>query len=191
MKRLIYDLETTGLNYEKHAIHQISGLIEVDGVVVDSFDFKVRPVPSKTIDEEALKVSGVDLHTVLHYPPAGEIFEKLTAILGKYVDKFNKQDKMFLCGFNSSFFDDKFLREFFTDNGDKYFGSWFWTGAHDVMILASYRLAHLRSGMANFQLKTVATTIGIEVDESKLHDATYDLWLTREIENRLQIWPSK
>jgi DNA polymerase-3 subunit epsilon len=35
--------------------------------------------------------------------------------------------------------------------------------------------------MANFQLKTVAAFLGIEVDESRLHDAEYDIDLTMQI----------
>lgn len=35
--------------------------------------------------------------------------------------------------------------------------------------------------MENFKLMTVARTMGIEIDENKLHDATYDIELTRDI----------
>ena len=35
--------------------------------------------------------------------------------------------------------------------------------------------------MENFQLKTVAKFLGVEVDETKLHDAEYDIYLTIEI----------
>lgn len=35
--------------------------------------------------------------------------------------------------------------------------------------------------MENFQLRSVAKYLGIEVDETKLHDAKYDIYLTLEI----------
>ena len=35
--------------------------------------------------------------------------------------------------------------------------------------------------MEDFKLKTVAKQLGIEIDESKLHDAEYDIYLTMEI----------
>lgn len=38
-----------------------------------------------------------------------------------------------------------------------------------------------RNDMENFKLMTVAKTMGIEIDENKLHDATYDIELTRDI----------
>jgi DNA polymerase-3 subunit epsilon len=41
--------------------------------------------------------------------------------------------------------------------------------------------------MENFKLMTVARTLGIEVDESQLHDALYDVKLTKEIYERCTI----
>lgn len=35
--------------------------------------------------------------------------------------------------------------------------------------------------MANFKLSTVAATLGIKVEEDKLHDAMYDIYLTKAI----------
>lgn len=35
--------------------------------------------------------------------------------------------------------------------------------------------------MKDFKLATVAAFLGIEIDQSKLHDASYDLMLTYEI----------
>jgi DNA polymerase-3 subunit epsilon len=49
------------------------------------------------------------------------------------------------------------------------------------MVLASEHLAEMRVGMENFKLMTTARALGIEIDESKLHDAEYDIELTRNI----------
>ena len=38
-KRFFYDLETTGTNPGKNGIHQISGMIEIDGIVMEQFNF--------------------------------------------------------------------------------------------------------------------------------------------------------
>jgi DNA polymerase-3 subunit epsilon len=35
--------------------------------------------------------------------------------------------------------------------------------------------------MPDFKLKTVAKEVGLVIDESKLHDAVYDVMLTRDI----------
>jgi len=49
------------------------------------------------------------------------------------------------------------------------------------MILASQYLIPRRAKMESFKLKRVALELGLEVDESRLHDAHYDIALTRSI----------
>lgn len=181
MKLLFFDLETTGVNPAKNGIHQISGMIEIDGVEKERFDFHVQPNPKAIIEEQALSVAGVTREQVLDYPPMGEVHKELVAMLGKYVDKFDKKDKFFLVGYNNASFDNQFLRGFFLQNGDNYFGSWFWSNSIDVMVLASQHLATRRHEMENFKLATVAKFMGINVDDEALHDAYYDIYLTREI----------
>jgi DNA polymerase-3 subunit epsilon len=109
-------------------------------------------------------------------------------MLGKYVDKFNKKDKFFLVGYNNAAFDNLFLRGFFLQNKNNYFGSWFWSSSLDVMVLATLFLAEKRADMENFKLSTVATTLGIKVEEEKLHDASYDIYLTKSIFNIITKW---
>lgn len=110
-----------------------------------------------------------------------DIYRKLINMLEKYVDKYNKKDKYFLVGFNNASFDNQFLRGFFLQNGDQYFGSWFWSNSFDVMVLATPYLAANRAEMENFKLATVAKALGIEVSEDNLHDASYDIALTKGI----------
>lgn len=179
MKLVFFDLETTGTNPGKHGIHQISGQIVIDGVVKESFDFHVQPNPKALIEEEALKVGGVTREQILAYPPMQQVYQEFVAMLGKYVDKFNKKDKFFLVGYNNAAFDNQFLRGFFLQNGDVYFGSWFWSNSIDVMVLASAYLATRRPEMENFKLSTVAKTLGIVVNDDSLHDAMYDIELTK------------
>ena len=102
-------------------------------------------------------------------------------MLGKYVDKFNRKDKFFLVGYNNAAFDNNFLRGFFLQNGDEYFGSWFWSNSVDVMVLASNYLLDRRAEMENFKLSTVAKFLNISVEDDALHDAQYDIELTKLI----------
>ena len=181
MKLFFYDLETTGLNPGKNGIHQISGKIVIDGEVKECFDFKVQPNPKAIIEDEALKIAGVTREQVLAYEQMDSVFRKLTKMMAKYVDKYNVKDKFFLVGYNNASFDNNFFRGFFLQNGDKYFGSWFWSNTFDVMVLASPYLAARRTEMPNFKLSTVAATLGIEVKDESLHDAMYDIELTHKI----------
>lgn len=181
IKKLFFDLETTGVDERKNSIHQMSGWIEMDDEIVDKFDWNVRPHPKARIDEEALEVGNVTEEQIQSYAPMEEIYARLIKLLGKHIDKYNSKDKMFLVGFNNRSFDDKFFRKFFEYNNDPYFGSWFWSHSIDVMVLASEDLIKERTKMKNFKLATVAKQYGIEVDSDKLHDSNYDLELTRDI----------
>lgn len=181
MKLLFFDIETTGVMHWRNGIHQISGCIEIDGEVQEYFDYRVCPNPSCTISDEALAVSNLTKDIVLSYPPMKEVYDHFVGMLGKYVDKYDKSDKFFLVGYNNASFDNQFLRAFFVQNGDNYFGSWFWSSSLDVMILAGEYLKDRRHLMVDFKLTTVAKFLGIDVDETKLHDAVYDINITREI----------
>ena len=181
MKLLFYDLETTGTNPGRNGIHQISGKIVIGNEVKESFDFHVRPNPKATIEDEALKVAGVTREQVMAYTPMEQVYSEFVAMLGKYVDKFNKQDKFFLVGYNNAAFDNQFLRGFFLQNGDKYFGSWFWSNTIDVMVLASAYLMDRRAEMENFKLSTVAKFLGVSVADDSLHNAMYDIDLTKAV----------
>lgn len=181
MKLLFFDLETTGTNPGKNGIHQISGEIVINGVTKEQFDFHVQPNPKAIIEEEALNVAGVTREQVLAYPEMGEVYSNFVALLGKYVDKYDKKDKFFLVGYNNAAFDNQFLRGFFLQNGDNYFGSWFWSNSIDVMVLASEHLTERRAEMENFKLSTVAKFLGVSVSDDSLHNALYDIKLTRKI----------
>ena len=181
MKLFFFDLETTGTNPGKHGIHQISGQIVIDGIVKESFDFHVQPNPKAIIEDEALAVAGVTREQIAQYPPMATVYAQLIAMLGKYVDKFSKKDKFFLVGYNNAAFDNQFLRGFFLQNADKYFGSWFWANTLDVMVLATDYLMDIRPDMENFKLSTVAETLGVQVDGDSLHNALYDIELTKAV----------
>jgi len=181
VKLAFFDVETTGLSPAKNGIHQISGSIWIDGERKETFNYKVRPNPKAIIEDEALAIGGVTREQVLAYIPMEEVYKELTHLLGKYVDKFKKSDKFFLVGYNNRSFDDQFLRGFFLQNGDKYFGSWFWSDSHDVLVMASVHLIRSRANLVDFKLATVASEFGVEVDPEKLHDASYDIEITEKI----------
>ncbi len=184
-KLFFYDLETTGTKFWKNGIHQISGAIVIDGEIKERFDFKVRPNENAVIDEEALKIANVTKEQIMAYPTMKVVYSQIISMLGKYVDKFNKADKFHLVGYNINSFDNPFFRAFFVQNNDVYFGSWFWADSIDCYVLASNRFRKVRTQFKDFKQHSVATALGIAVDEAKLHDAEYDIDLCMQIFNKV------
>lgn len=180
-KIFYFDVETTGTEKHKHGIHQIAGCIVIDGEIKEHFNYKVAPNPQAKIETEALEIGGVTEEQIKQYPSMKIVYFELSKMLLNYVDKFNKTDKFHLCGYNNRSFDDQMLRAWFVQCGDKYFGSYFWSDSFDVLVLCSEILSSKRSSLADFKLKTVAAFCGIEVDETQLHDASYDIMLTKKL----------
>ena len=174
-KMLFYDLETTGTKFWRNGIHQISGAVVIDNKVVKTFNWHVQPNPKAEIELEALQVAGVTKEQVMAYPPMLEVYREFVAMLERYVNKYDKTDKFTLAGYNNSSFDNQFLRAWFVQNGDNYFGSWFWSSSIDVMVLATQALLEERTQMENFKQGTVAKYVGVPVSEEQLHDALYDI----------------
>jgi DNA polymerase-3 subunit epsilon len=181
VKNFYFDFETTGTRFWKNGIHQIAGIIEINGEEKERLDFKVKPYHAAIIEDEALAVGNVTREIIAEYMDMAECHRQICMMLGKYVDKFNKKDKFFLIGYNNASFDNPFLRAFFTQCNDNYFGSWFWSSSMDAMVLASEYLKSDRHKMIDFKQSTVAKELGIEIDETKLHDAVYDVQIMIKI----------
>jgi DNA polymerase-3 subunit epsilon len=182
MKKFFYDLETTGLDYRENAIHQISGCIEINGTVKEYFNIKIRPFEGAVITQEALKTCNLTEEQIMAYQAPEDGFKEFMRLLSKYVNRYTKTDKFFLVGYNNNSFDNNFLKAFYDRYaGDPYFFSWFWSSSIDVMVLASEYLSEKRHLMENFKLMTVSKEVGLTIVEEKLHDAEYDINLTRDV----------
>jgi DNA polymerase-3 subunit epsilon len=89
-KLLFFDLETTGVDNQKNGIHQLSGIIEIDGEIKETFNLKTCPFSSDIIEDEALKIGNVSRETIQAYESPQTQKKAFDDILSKYVDKFNK-----------------------------------------------------------------------------------------------------
>ena len=67
MKKFFFDLETTGLDYKTNAIHQFSGCIELDGTIIETFNFKIRPFEGAIIEPKALETSNVTEEQIMAF----------------------------------------------------------------------------------------------------------------------------
>lgn len=185
MKIFLYDLETTGLDYEKNAIHQLSGKIIINGETKEKFNFHMAPFKGAEISQEALNVSGVTEEQIKSYPHENYVYNQVMDMLNKYVSRYDRRDKMYLCGFNVHRFDNQFFRAWFERHGNHFFNSFFWSDSLDVMLLASPCLIDKRPYMQNFKQMSVAEALGITIDESKLHNADYDIELSQQIYDKV------
>lgn len=198
IKIFAVDVETTGTNPGQHSIWQIAGIVLIDGKEKERFEILMQPNPKAKIDPDAFNPSKdktpeqvqAAIDKLKTYMPFEQGYQTLLGILSKYVDKYDKTDKFFFLAHNAGF-DNDFLRGLFKQNGDDYFGSWFWPDYLCTRVLAIRQFMPIRHTLPNFQLMTVARQVGINIDESRLHDAVYDIELTIEIFKRLRLTESE
>ena len=173
------DLETSGLNPSEHGIVQLAGILEVNGIEKCTFDFKVRPFPQQKIDPEALAINGFTHEMLESHMEPHKVYQELIEIFSGYVNKYDKTDKMFFAGYNSQF-DDTFLRKFFENCGDGFYGSWFARPTLDVYVIAMDKMGAVWNTLTNHKLATLADYFSIERDGT-LHNALCDIKMTREL----------
>lgn len=182
------DLETGGVNPKLSAILQLSAGVEIDGKIVDCFEIFMKPFPDDEVEDGALShnhITREDIKTDKFINPVVG-YEMFIAFMSKYVDKFNKEDKFQLIGFGIDAFDEQFMRRWFIRNGeDKYFNSWFHNPSIDLKTLAAYALRKKRSKLGKFRLIDVCRYMGIEIDESQVHNSTYDIGLCYHVYNEI------
>ena len=182
MKLLYLDTETTGLDPVKNGIHQISGIIEIDGKVVEEFDIKFRPIEKRElVSPEALKVSGLSVEDLRARTVSSfEAYGQLVKIFDKYIDRYKKTDKFNMVGQNTKF-DYDFLAEWFRKHGNQYLYAYIFYHLIDIIsTTAVFKLAG-KMDVSDMKLATVAKFFGIEL---KAHDAQNDIRATREIFKR-------
>lgn len=186
MKAFWFDVETSGLDNKKAGLTQLAAIVVIDGVEVDKLSLNINPASYNrevTIDDKALEVTGKTLEDLANYPTSQEQFEKFVAFLDTYINKFDKTDKFTLVAYNSQF-DMGFLMEWFKDNNNKYFGSYFSHKDVDVFALVKH-LAFLGFiDSDNHRLGTMCDMFGVDLGDSA-HDAIADIRATRDLYNVL------
>lgn len=182
-KILWIDTETTGTNPVANDIIQIAGIVEINGKDKEEFDLRMAPQDTATIEPAALKVHGISEDELKEYPSADRQLAQFVKLLGRYVDRYNRQDKFVIAGYNVGF-DKDFLRKAFEKAGDKYFGSWFHFPTIDVAgAVAEGIVDGSLQGLENFKLETLCRHFEIEI---KAHDALSDIQATRELYRKLK-----
>jgi DNA polymerase-3 subunit epsilon len=177
MKLFFADTETTGLDPKIHEVFQFSFIVEVGGKVVEEADLKMRPSRPEAASPEALKVTNKTLKELATYPTRAETYKQMIEILARHVDRYNKEDKFLWVGQNPSF-DIPFMRAYFRECGDKFFGSWFDPRPADLISLGVALKARGLIDPANFKLGTLCELFQVPL---KAHDALEDVRATRTV----------
>lgn len=176
-KILWLDVETTGLNPKKHGLRELAYILVVDGQVVEKDVLQIDPKTYKKeieIDNKALELSNITVDDFEDYGDSSYHFDYFREIL----DKYFKDGKFVLAGFNVKF-DNDFLREWFYDNdAGAEFKDYFHYKVIDVFPLV-VTLKHLELiDTENDKLKTACEYFNIPIDA---HNALSDIEATKNL----------
>lgn len=185
IKKIYWDVETGGLNSSKDPILQFAAIVEINDIEVERVNWFILPDSGwETCAKEALEINNMEniyKENPSKFISQRQFYKDLIKFLSNYINKFDTKDKFYMVGYNSHAFDAQFLRTLFTKNGNKFFGSYFWNPNIDVMLIAMGACIGQRDKLPNFKLGTVAKSLGIELDEERLHNGIYDVEVTRDM----------
>lgn len=187
MKKVIYiDTETTGLDKVKHGMRELAYIIEVDGEELESGLFKINPLTYNKeveIDQKALDISNKTLDEITsdEYADSVDCFNSFIETLDKYIDKFDKEDKFIVNGYNTPF-DTGFIQEWFKDNNHKYYGSYFNYKELDVFALVKFLKYMDFIDTPSDKLEIICEYFNVELEA---HNALDDIRATKKLNSIL------
>ncbi|MEL7339706.1 MAG: 3'-5' exonuclease [Bacteroidota bacterium] len=167
------DVETTGLDWQKHEIIQIAILVENQktGKQIELWSTRIKPSHIETADEIALEINGYKANPELW--DDAPVFDKK---LGEKIQE--KLEGHLLAGHNFKF-DNAFLEKRMRE-----LGTWKGIGHHsiDTVTLAIEHLGPM--GVKSVSLKNVCEFLGIS--NVNAHDALVDVFRCREVYHKLK-----
>ena len=181
MKFFWIDCEMTGKDPVKNGIHQIAGIVEIDGVVQEMFNYHVNTFPGDEYNDESFPFHGKTREEIATYPSPTLIYYKIKLLLNRYVDLALDYPERFIIAGHKVNFDFDFMKAWFQKNLDPTWEKYFEHHQEDIVchsILAG------REGMLkvpDYRLETIAKAFGIPHTP---HDAFSDIRATYEIFNR-------
>jgi len=183
-KMLFFDIESGGLTTD-HAILQISGIIDINGKVMEEFDFYVKPFPTDLIDDKALEINGIKREEIENFEEPSIVCKKIITIFNKYIDKYDKTDKFILIGHNIVHFDVPMLINWFYKNNEKYFGSFLnlKKKLDTLCLVESMRVLKVLPDSPNNKLGVLCEEYGIKAEN--LHNSLNDIRVNRELAYKL------
>ena len=141
MRNIAYiKVATTGLDPSKHGIIQLACIIEQNDKILEEINLYMKPIKGDLLSREALKINNIaveDFKTKKYLYPS-DAYKQFIEFLDKHVDKFDREDKLILCGKNIQF-DISFLKTWFEKFNNSFFNAYF----HKLYIDLNTKLAEL------------------------------------------------
>lgn len=185
MNKIIFiDTETGGVNPEKAALIQLSGIIRIDKKDVEKFNFFIKPFENSEVNEKALEVQGRTLEELKtdKYVEEKEVYKQFINLLDKYIDKYDKSDKFIVAGYNVRF-DVDILKAFFQRHGNNFLFSYLDFSMLDPLYsIRLLQIAEVLPVLENNKLETWCKHFGIEL---KAHDSLEDIEATKKLIGKL------
>ncbi len=176
------DSETTGSDSLQNDILTLSIIIEIDGKIVDKLNVEMQPFNYQSITDEALRINGMTIEQIKKFPSPNEAHKKIVALFEKYINRFDKTDKLIPAGYNVSF-DVDFLFKLFQKCGDPYCGSYIDYHKLDVASLVLFfKIRGYLPDLEGYKLVDVCKALNIELDAHKAED---DILATRKVYYKL------
>lgn len=170
-----FDVETTGLDYNKHEIIQIAYMIEIDNEIKLTRKLYVKPNLLENIDTKALEINNTKLEDFDsdNYITQQAAYNTIVADLQTYNLYNDYYQRFVLCGYNNAEFDNHFLRKLFGDNQN--FFRFFKNIKIDVFVLLTLLEQSLNINFKSFKLSDVAAVFNIPINA---HDSMSDIKAT-------------
>ena len=185
MNKIIFiDTETGGVNPEKAALIQLSGIIRIDKKDVEKFNFYIKPFENSEVTEKALEVQGRTLEDLKtdKYVEEKEVYKQFINTLDKYIDKYDRTDKFVVAGYNVRF-DVDILKAFFQRHGNNFLFSYLDSSMLDPLYsIRLLQIAEVLPVLENNKLETWCKYFGIEL---KAHDSLEDIEATKKLIGKL------
>ena len=185
MNKIIFiDTETGGVNPEKSALIQLSGIIRIDKKDIEKFNFYIKPFENSEVNEKALEVQGRTLDELKteKYIEEKEVYKQFINLLDKYIDKYDKTDKFIVAGYNVRF-DVDILKALFQRHGNNFLFSYLDSSMLDPLYsIRLLQIAEVLPVLENNKLETWCKYFGIEL---KAHDSLEDIVATKKLIGKL------
>jgi len=177
--KLYLDLETTGLDANKHGVCEISAFFDSPEKEL-IFSEIIKPFKDDVIDPIAMEYNGVDFSNGLDPIVAMEKFVDFLSENRKSVE-----EKFQFVGFNHSF-DRRFLKSFFAKCGwqEETFDAWFSPKEYDIDVFKIAKKKVKKELVENYKQTTLLKHFNIDIDMN-LSKGLRDILATKELETIL------